>query len=150
MAHGANSGRSVPLGLRGRNFLPKSHRGMRHLALIDRGVNMSHMFPMSVKTSLRYPSIMETGAEDLRVWQSRLRCISCSGEGRVKSRKDPRIEVTCMACLGDGILSGRQASLALGCTRNAFQSWVHGNSKIPRYIGLACSAIMAGMDPYKA
>ena len=36
----------------------------------------------------------------------------------------------------------------LGVTAEEWKAWESGDAKIPRYIGLACSALALGMNPY--
>jgi transcriptional regulator with XRE-family HTH domain len=42
-------------------------------------------------------------------------------------------------------LSMRKACEALGCSRSAYMRWESGEQGIPKYIGLACSAIELGI-----
>jgi len=38
-----------------------------------------------------------------------------------------------------------QASEAIGCAEQSVRNWEHGDSMPPRYIDLACQALMLGM-----
>ena len=38
-------------------------------------------------------------------------------------------------------LSQREAVTALGCSRGAFAGWESGESRVPKYIALACAAV---------
>jgi transcriptional regulator with XRE-family HTH domain len=42
----------------------------------------------------------------------------------------------------------REAAIAVGCSRAAWQQWEGGKLRIPRYIGLAIAALALGMQPY--
>lgn len=42
--------------------------------------------------------------------------------------------------------STRRACEALGCSREALARWERGDSRIPRYIELACEAVEKGMS----
>jgi transcriptional regulator with XRE-family HTH domain len=42
-------------------------------------------------------------------------------------------------------LSMRKAAEAIGCSRTAYMRWESGEQDIPKYIGLACSAIELGI-----
>lgn len=42
----------------------------------------------------------------------------------------------------------RDAAFELGCTQAELRAWEAGEMKIPRYIGLACSALALDMHPY--
>lgn len=44
--------------------------------------------------------------------------------------------------------TSRDASEALGCSRQALLNWEHGTNECPRYIGLAMAALALGMTPY--
>lgn len=36
----------------------------------------------------------------------------------------------------------------LGCSRRAFDCWLDGKTKPPKYIALACAALHAGLPPF--
>lgn len=42
-------------------------------------------------------------------------------------------------------LTTRQAAEELGCSRAALMGWEAGRKPVPRYIGLACTAIALGV-----
>jgi hypothetical protein len=45
-------------------------------------------------------------------------------------------------------LSDRAAARELGCSRNSIVQWRANGA--PRYVALACAAILAGLEPYEA
>lgn len=45
-------------------------------------------------------------------------------------------------------LSQRQMAKELGLSRHAEHNYTHGVTTIPRYIGLACAALVAGLDEH--
>ncbi len=47
-------------------------------------------------------------------------------------------------------LSQREAAIALGCSRGALAGWESGKTTIPKYIGLAMSALALGVQPYQS
>jgi DNA-binding transcriptional regulator YiaG len=46
-------------------------------------------------------------------------------------------------------LSAAAAARELGCSRTSLKSWESGATRIPRYIGLACSALSNGWDEWR-
>jgi len=44
-------------------------------------------------------------------------------------------------------LSVRAAAKALGCSRNAIDRWEKGQTPIPRYVALACQALINNLPP---
>lgn len=44
--------------------------------------------------------------------------------------------------------SVRDCAHELGCTQAEWREWESGAVKIPRYVGLACSALAMDMKPY--
>lgn len=46
-------------------------------------------------------------------------------------------------------LTQAAAAEALGCGRRSLQLWENGTNEIPRYIGLACTAVSLGLTEYE-
>lgn len=44
--------------------------------------------------------------------------------------------------------SQRDAAEAVGCSRRAWMMWESGQTRVPRYIGLALAALALDMSPY--
>jgi transcriptional regulator with XRE-family HTH domain len=44
-------------------------------------------------------------------------------------------------------LKASEAARQLGCSRNAYAAWEAGRVPIPRYIALACQALLNGFPP---
>jgi DNA-binding XRE family transcriptional regulator len=42
-----------------------------------------------------------------------------------------------------------KAAEELGCSKNSIMAWESGKSAIPRYIALACKALLIGEPPLK-
>jgi DNA-binding XRE family transcriptional regulator len=45
-------------------------------------------------------------------------------------------------------LTQGDAALLIGCGRRSLQKWEAGENNVPHYIGLACSAVAAGLKPF--
>lgn len=66
--------------------------------------------------------------------------------GRVKMKPVSRVVLTAWReRMG---YNKREAAAAIGCSRHAWNCWESGASRVPRYVGLALSALALGMLPY--
>lgn len=41
------------------------------------------------------------------------------------------------------------AASELGVARSTYAAWIHGSTRIPGPVGLACAALVAGLVPYE-